>query len=186
MGMGKKLSIFLLKLFGWKVNFNLDPIPDKFIIAVIPHTSNWDFPLGLFTRSIMGVDSKFIAKQSLFKWPLGGIFKWLGGYPVDRSQHNNFVDTVIDVFNREEKFSTAISPEGTRKRVHKLKTGFYYIAKGAGVPILLCRFDYGNKRVDFSEPFYTTDDKEADFQYIESYFKGVVGKIPENGYMYGE
>jgi 1-acyl-sn-glycerol-3-phosphate acyltransferase len=184
--MGRNLSLKILKWIGWKVNFDIKPVPDKFIIAVIPHTSNWDFPLGLLTRSVMGTDTKFVGKSSLFKWPFGGLFRWLGGYPVDRSKHNNFVDSVIDIYKKEKTFSTAISPEGTRKRVDKLKTGFYYIAKGAGVPILLCRFDYANKSVDFSEPFYTTDDKEADFKFMENYFKGVVGKIPENGYMYSE
>lgn len=184
--MGKKLTQFILKLIGWQIRFNVQPVPDKFIIVIVPHTSNWDFFLGLMTRSMMGTDSKFIGKASLFKWPFGGIFKWLGGYPVDRSKKNNFVDSVVDIFNSKEKFSIALSPEGTRKRVEKLKTGFYYIAKGANIPMVLCRFDYGNKVVDFDDPFYATDDVEADFEYINNYFKGVVGKIPENGYMYGE
>lgn len=116
------------------MKFDIDPIPDKFVIAVIPHTSSWDFPLGLLVRSVMDIDVKYLGKDSLFKGPFGGLFRWLGGYPVDRSKNNNFVDTVIDIFKREEKFSTAIAPEGTRKKVDQLKTGFYYIAKGRVFP----------------------------------------------------
>lgn len=184
--MGKKLSSFILRLLGWEVRFDIAPIPDKFVIAVIPHTSSWDFPLGLLVRSVMDIDVKYLGKDSLFKGPFGRLFRWLGGYPVDRSKNNNFVDTVIDIFKREEKFSTAIAPEGTRKKVGQLKTGFYYIAKGAGVPIFLCKFDYAHKQVLFSDPFYPTDDTKADFKFIDDYFRGTLGKIPENSYLYGE
>lgn len=182
--MGKKLSQIILGFFGWSVEFDVDPIPDKYILAVIPHTSSWDFFLGLLTRGVMGTDTKYIGKKSLFKGPFGVIFRWLGGYPVDRSKNNNFVDAVVDIFNSKEKFSIALAPEGTRKKVDKLKTGFYFIAKGAKVPIIFVRFDYANKEVTFSDPFYATEDKEADFKYIDDHFRGTLGKIPENSYLY--
>jgi 1-acyl-sn-glycerol-3-phosphate acyltransferase len=133
----------------------------------------------------MGTDTKFIGKKSLFKPPFGAVFRALGGYPVDRSKNNNFVDAVVEIFDSKEKFSIALAPEGTRKKVDKIKTGFYYIAKGANIPIILVRFDYANKEVTFSDPFYTTDNKEADLKFIDDHFRGTLGKIPENSYLYG-
>ena len=154
------------------------------MVTVIPHTSNWDFPMGILSRKSIGQDIKFIAKSSLFKWPIGWLFRWLGGYPVDRSGKHNFVDTIVDIFNQKETFITTLSPEGTRSKVDKLKTGFYYIAKGANIPLVLCRFDWEHKIISFSEPFFTTDDKEADFKFIDNHFLGIKGKNPEKGYMY--
>ncbi|NRB46607.1 MAG: 1-acyl-sn-glycerol-3-phosphate acyltransferase [Saprospiraceae bacterium] len=177
--MFSKISAFILGLFGWKVELAFEKFPDKYIIAVVPHTSAWDFPIGVLTRSVMKQKIKYVAKASLFKFPLGGIMKLLGGVPVDRSKRNNFVDGVVDIFNERKQFAVCIAPEGTRKRVEKLKTGFYYMAKGAGIPILLCRFDYSIRRVQIAAPFYTTDDMEADFKYIEGYFRGIPGRYPE-------
>lgn len=176
----------MLKLFGWQLLIEAKPIPPKHVIIVIPHTSAWDFPIGLFVRSLMQHDVRFVGKDSLFKGPLGSILRWLGGIPVDRSKNNNFVEGVSKLFDDYEELGICLSPEGTRKRVHKLKTGFYYIAKQAGVPILLCKFDYGPKLVTISQPFFPTDDMEADFKYIDDYFRGTVGYVPEWSYLYGE
>ena len=177
--MFSKISAFILGLFGWKVKIDFEEFPKKYIIAVVPHTSAWDFPIGILTRSIMKQKIKYVAKASLFKFPLGGIMKLMGGVPVDRSKRNNFVDSVVDIFNEREQFAVCIAPEGTRTKVDKLKTGFYYMAKGAEIPILLCRFDYSLREVQIAKPFYTTDDMEADIEFIESYFRGVPGKYPE-------
>ncbi len=106
----------------------------------------------------------------------------LGGYPVDRSKTGNFVQSVVDIFDQHEEFAIALAPEGTRGKVDKFKTGYYYIAKGAGVPILLVSFDYGKKVVKYDpEVFYTTDDSEGDLKYIWNYYKGVQGKNPAWG-----
>lgn len=177
-----KISAFLLGLFGWKVETTIETYPKKYIIAVVPHTSGWDFPIGILTRSIMKQQIKFIGKASLFRFPLGPILKLMGGVPVDRSKRNNFVDAVVDVFNEREQFAVCLAPEGTREKVTELKTGFYFMAKGAGIPILLCRFDYGTKRVQIAEPFYPTDDMEADIKFINDYFKDVPGKFPEKSF----
>src|SRR5690606_23843932 len=99
----------------------------------------------------------FFAKDSLFRFPVGGLFRWLGGIPVDRSKSTNFVDAVINMYNDRDDLLTVISPEGTRSKVESLKTGFYYIAKGANIPVILCRFDYGKKEIHFAKPFYPTD-----------------------------
>ncbi len=181
------LSRFIFfRLMGWKLVVPFEQFPDKYVIPVVPHTSNWDFPIGLMLRHLWHENIQFVAKDSLFKWPLGGLFRWMGGVPVNRKRSQNFVEAVIEVFRSREKFKLCVAPEGTRSRVKELKTGFYYIAKGAGVPLLLCRFDYGRKQVDVSEPFYPTDDTAADLHYIKQYFSGIVGKNPENGYVYEE
>lgn len=173
------ISSFILKILGWKVQLPPKPWPEKYVIIVVPHTSNWDFPLGLLVRSAIGENVRFVGKDSLFKPPFGRLFRWLGGIPVDRSKRNNFVDAVADQIRQNDGMKICIAPEGTRKRVEKLKTGFYYIAKGAGVPILLCKFDYGNKLIGISAPHYPTDDMEADFAAIHAYYRGVKGKNPE-------
>lgn len=176
--MKPNLSTLIFRLFGWKIVGNLK-LPDQCVIIVVPHTSWIDFPIGLLTRSSLGIDIHFAGKDSLFKPPLGWIFRALGGYPVDRSKRSNLVDAIVDIFKQEPVFRLAIAPEGTRKRVTELKTGFYFISKGANVPIILCKFDYEHKVVDFSQPFHPTDDKEADFEYIYQYFRGVKGKKSE-------
>ncbi len=182
--MSSKFSSWILKLLGWRVETETWPLPPKYVLAVVPHTSNIDFPLGILARSALGERIVYIGKDSLFKFPQGIIFRLLGGHPVDRSKRNNFVDSVVDIYNRHDEFKICIAPEGTRKKVNSLKTGFYYIAKGAGVPILMCKFDYANKVVGISAPFYPTDDIAADFKVIDDYFRGVKGKIPENSYLY--
>lgn len=181
----RKLSAWLLRALGWRVEgFNPRQL-DKYIIIVIPHTSNWDFPLGLLVRSAWRLEEvKFLAKDSLFRPPFGRLFRWLGGYPVDRSRRNNYVDTVADIFRRHERFAITIAPEGTRSKVHRLRTGFYYIARKAEVPIVMAKFDFGKKVVTFSEPFRPTDDKEADFAFIRNFYKDARGKNPELGIWY--
>lgn len=176
------ISKFILNVLGWRLDLQPKPWPRKYIIIVIPHTSNWDFPLGLLVRAAMQEEIGYVGKDSLFKSPFGFLFRWLGGIPVDRSKRNKFVDAVVDKFDGEEEMKICIAPEGTRKRVEKLKTGFYYIAKGANVPIILCKFDYGEKVIGTAAPFYPTDSMEADFAVIYDYFNGVKGKNPEHGF----
>lgn len=147
-----------------------------------PHTSAIDFFVGLAARSIAGIpDAHYLGKKELFKPPFGFIFKWLGGTPVDRSARKNMVEQVAEYFQKEENFHVALSPEGTRKKVDKLKTGFYHIAKMAGVPLVITAFDYEKKQVIFSDPFYPTDDMEADFKMILKFLGPVQGKVPGKG-----
>ena len=182
--MWKKICLFIFRLFGWKwVGSENTDVP-KAIYAVVPHTSGWDFPIGLLSRGALQKDIKYIGKASLFRPPLGWIMYALGGYPVDRSKRTNFVDAVVDIFDSKESFYIAIAPEGTRKRVDKLKTGFYYIALGAKVPVILTAINYQKREVYFSKPFHPTGDLEKDFEEIDAFFRQGVGKKPEMGYLY--
>ncbi len=175
----RRLSIAILRLFGWRVEKTFPHHLNKFVLIVLPHTSNWDFPIGVLARAAVGGDIKFLAKNSLFRFPFGYVFKAMGGYPVDRSKSTNFVDAVIELFNEKKRFVVCMAPEGTRSKVDRLKSGFYYIAKGAGVPILMTKFDYGKKLVGFAEPFIPSDDYEETLARLKEYFKGVKGKRHE-------
>ena len=170
----------ILGLFGWKVEGYIPDEIKKCVVIAVPHTSAWDFPLGLFARAAIGKDIKYVGKKSLFKPPLGWIMRALGGYPVDRSTSQNFVASVIQIFDSQDEFMLTLAPEGTRKKVEKFKTGFYYIALGAKVPLILVKFDYAEKAIKFDPvAFVPTGDVEADMAYLWDYFKGVKGKVPE-------
>lgn len=157
-------------------------LPDKCVIPVVPHTSNWDFPVGLSVRNLLDEKIHFVGKDSLFRWPLGPIMRRLGGVPVDRSKRNNFVQAVADLFEQRKTFRLSMAPEGTRSKVDKLKTGFYYIALEAKVPIVLCAFDWQGGEVRFSDPFMPSGDIEKDLEYIYSYFEGAVGFRPNKSF----
>tara|TARA_R110001583_G_scaffold135989_3_gene287856 strand:+ start:34567 stop:35106 length:540 start_codon:yes stop_codon:yes gene_type:complete len=177
----KTFTRFILyTLLGWKTKGNFPKDLKKYIIIGAPHTHWHDFPLGLAIKFAEGLPANYIGKASLFKPPFGFIFKWLGGTPIDRSKSNNRVDAIVDVFNAHENFVLALSPEGTRKKVDKWKTGFYYIAKGANVPIVMFTFNFKDKEVKISEPYYLTDNMEKDFNFFYKFYEGVVGKVPEN------
>lgn len=180
------ISQFILRLWGWTIEGRYPHEVKKMVVIVFPHTSNWDFPVGVLVRSALKADIKYVGKASLFRFPFGGLFRWLGGYPVDRSKNTNFVDAVVDIFNREDRFAITLTPEGTRGKVDKLKTGFYYIALGAKVPIVCVKFDWGRKIVGFSAPFYPTGDYDADIIDILKYYKGVKGYHPELAYNVNE
>jgi len=151
-------------------------------VIVGPHTSNWDFPIGVLARSIIQIqDAKYLGKSSLFKWPHGFIFRALGGHPVHRSRNNNLVDAVIDLFNNKEKFAVALAPEGTRSKVESIKTGFYHIAVKAKIPIIKVGLDYSLKQTIIDAPFYPSGDIERDMPLILDFFSKIKGKHPELG-----
>lgn len=168
---------------GWKIVGGVDEKIEKCILIVVPHTSWFDFFIGLFSRGIKGVEMNWLGKKELFGFPLGWYFRYMGGAPLDRTGGLNMVDSIAQVFEKRKTFRLGLSPEGTRKKVTELKTGFYYIAKKANVPIIPVAFNYGKKEVNFGEPFYTTGDIDADLKMILLHFKGVKGKFPENSYV---
>lgn len=176
----------LFKIWGWKMIGKIPHHLPKKLYVVIPHTSNWDFPVGIMLKFGFKMDVGFIAKKSLFKWPFAWFFKALGGIPVDRKKALGFIDSVVKVINEQERFSTAIAPEGTRGKVKKLKTGFYHIARLAEMPLVYVKFDWGNKIVDFAEPRPVLDSLQEELEFIDEHYKGVVGKIPENSWNYSK
>ncbi len=174
--------ILVFRLIGWTIEGSFPQGLKKFIIAVAPHTSNWDFVIGIMARSILKIQrARFLGKSSLFKAPFGTLFRKLGGYPVDRSSSHDMVQQVVDIFDAHEEFILAIAPEGTRKKVAKLKTGFYYIAKKAKVPIIPCGFDFKMKMVVVGQPFYATEDAESDMEFLRTFYSRICGKNPELG-----
>ncbi|GAA3789675.1 1-acyl-sn-glycerol-3-phosphate acyltransferase [Corallibacter vietnamensis] len=177
----RKLSKFIyFKILGWKVvgnkNFSKDVVKKAVLIAV-PHTSWHDFYIGVLLRQVVGIKSNFIAKKELFVGPLGWYLKRIGGAPINRKSKENNVEAIARIFNSKEEFRLALAPEGTRKKVDEWKTGFYYIAKTANVPIIMFTLDFKNKQNNISEPFYPTDNKEADFKFMKHFFEGVEGKV---------
>lgn len=169
----------MMKLTGWRIEGALPDEP-KFVIIVAPHTSNWDFPVGLWVLFSLGFNGSFLAKHSLFVWPLGPFLKFLGGIPVEREVHKMRVRGISDAFMKSEKMILVITPEGTRKYTPEWKSGFYYIADAAKVPIVPVAFDYGNKVTRIGPPFMTTGDRTADIAELKNFYRGIKAKIPKN------
>ena len=176
----KRITGFIFfKILGWKMDTNFPINYNKYVVIAAPHTSWVDFPIAILSRMSSGIMINYIGKDSLFKGPFGFFFRALGGTPVDRSKNNKLVDAIIDIFNSREEFKLALSPEGTRKKVSEWKTGFYFIAKGANVPIVMAGLDFENKRIRISDPYFTTDNMEKDFEVFRGFFRNIKGKNPE-------
>jgi 1-acyl-sn-glycerol-3-phosphate acyltransferase len=181
--MKKRLYKFIFfKLMGWKIVGIENAEVKKCVMMVMPHTSNHDFYLGIFTRGISGLEMNWVGKKELFKFPIGYYFRSVGGEPLDRSGGLNKVDSIAAIFERKEVFRLAVAPEGTRKEVNEIRTGFYYIALKAKVPIVTVAFDWGKKEVNFGKPFFPTVNYEEDLQILKKHYESVVGKIPHNGF----
>ena len=160
----------------------MEPIPDKFIVIVGPHTASADFFVGLMAKAILNLDTiKFLGKSQLFRFPFGFIFRALGGFPVERSKDNNLVDTVTEIFNSHDKFCIALAPEGTRSKVERLKTGFYHIAKNARVPIYPIGFDFRTKTIIVKDAFIPGTSMANDFKMLLEFYSKIEGKNPELG-----
>lgn len=170
-------------LAGWKLKG--EPLElKKYVIAVAPHTSNLDFFVALPVKYMFPHKFRpgFLGKDSLFTIPLVGWFlRSIGGIPVNRSKKSNVVDDVVKIFDQEERFIMVISPEGTRSYVPKWRTGFYYIALKAKVPIMLAALDYEHKTVDITEVMEPTGDVVKDILYMRRYFSQFKGRYPEKG-----
>ena len=178
--MKKAIFGFLyFKVLGWKAVVNV-PDYDKYIVCAAPHTSNWDLFIGKLFYGAIGRDSGFLMKKDWFFWPLGPIFRWMGGIPVERKKRTSLVGQIIEIPKERKTFHLAITPEGTRNANPEWKRGFYYIAKVANIPILLAGIDFATKTITIGKEFHPTDDIEKDMREIKRYFKECKGKIPEN------
>ena len=169
----------LYQLMGWQTEVSV-ALPKKYIIALAPHTSNWDFIMGQLYCRAEGFRCGFMMKREWFFWPLGPIFRRMGGVPVQRSRHTSLTDQLADIARQQETFNLCITPEGTRKRVTEWKRGFYYIALKAELPILLFGLDYGRKRIVCTRSIIPDGNADAQMQEIKEYFRDFQGKHPEN------
>lgn len=169
----------ILKLFGWKVDITVPDYP-KCIICVAPHTSNWDFILGELAIRSVGRKAGFLMKSSWFFFPLGCLFRAIGGVPVERGKKKgSLVESLVHRFNTEQRLKLAITPEGTRRRVADWHTGFLRIAYEANVPIVLGAIDAPSKHITITEVFEPTGDIQADLMYIKMYYRNYVGLRPD-------
>ena len=175
----KICSWVLYGIMGWKTNITVDQ-PEKFIICLAPHTSNWDFILGQLYSRAEGISINYLMKKEWFFWPLGPIFRRTGGIPVYRQKKTSMTDTLAETAKNASTFRLCITPEGTRKRNPEWKKGFYFIAQKASLPILLYGVDYERKLIECTKSIIPTGNIEEEMPMIKDYFKGYRGKHLNN------
>lgn len=173
------LKFIFERVLGWKAEFKVD-IPDKCVLCVAPHTSNWDLMYGKIFYGAYGRKVKFMMKREWFFFPLGYIFRSMGGIPVNRGKKTSLVEQMSQRFSNNSYFNLAITPEGTRKPNPNWKKGFYYIAQGADVPIILIGIDYVEKLITVGKELIPSGDIDQDMPIIKDFFKGFTGKNPKN------
>lgn len=171
--------VWYFKMRGWKTGAPVPPELKKCVMIVAPHTSGWDFIYGAAAKSLLGFDAKYLAKKELFRWPLKKMFIQLGGVPVDRGKHNGMVEAMIDYLNKNERAIVVFPPEGTRKRTTRWKKGFYHVAMGANVPIIMAYIDFKQKKAGMGPYFMPSGDIQQDFKRIAGFYKDITACHPE-------
>ncbi|ANI12889.1 acyltransferase [Pseudomonas citronellolis] len=174
----------MLKAAGWRIEGALPPL-DKFVVIGAHHTSNWDFMLFLAAKFVLRLNARWFAKHTLFRWPFGGLLRRWGGIPIQRHLKLNTVEQAVQAFRDSREMILIISPEGTRKKVERWKMGFYHIARGAEVPVVLAALDYGNRRIVIGEPFRPSGDEAADLQRMLAFYRPFVPRKPEHAFLGG-
>ncbi|HEX7606836.1 MAG TPA: lysophospholipid acyltransferase family protein [Usitatibacter sp.] len=165
----------VLRLMGWRVDGEVPDLP-KFVIAVAPHTSNWDFVVGAATMFALDLRLSFIGKHTLFRWPVAGVLRWMGGIPVDRGASHGLVGETVKAFASVDGRILAIAPQGTRKRGARFRSGFLHIARGANVPVVLASLDYASRCLRLGPSFMPGEDVDAELARVEAFFAKVTGK----------
>lgn len=176
----KYICTQLLKHTGWTANVTV-PTRDKCIICVAPHTSNWDFIIGELYYASLGRKAGFLMKKEWFFWPLGALFRHLGGIPVVRNKKTSLTEQLAEIAKGSTYFNLAVTPEGTRKRVTTWKRGFYYIALKAGLPIQLYALDGANKQIVCTREIIPSGDVDNDFREIMDYYRPYEGREIKKG-----
>jgi 1-acyl-sn-glycerol-3-phosphate acyltransferase len=176
----KRALLGFYRMQGWKA-VGTPPPGGRYVIIAAPHTSNWDFVYFLGLVNELGLDAHFMAKDSLFRWPMGGFMRDMGGISIDRSARHNVVDAMIAEFALRDRFALTIAPEGTRSAVQQWRTGFYHIALGAGVPMVVGLMDYGRKVGGLGPAIMPTGDYKADMQQVAEIYQSATPKHPERG-----
>ncbi|MEZ4669614.1 MAG: lysophospholipid acyltransferase family protein [Anaerolineae bacterium] len=172
------LARFIFRLMGWQSMGEVPNIP-KMVIIGAPHTSNWDGFYFYLITLILRTKLRFLGKHTLFRPPFGGIMRWAGGIPINRATSKNAVEQAVDAFNQSENMALVIAAEGTRKKTKFWKTGFYYIALGAKVPIVLGYVNYATRTAGIGPHFMPSGDIEKDFETIQKFYEDKVGRHPE-------
>ena len=171
------LSMGYLKLAGWRVQGNLPPEAQRSVFIAAPHTSNWDLPYTLMVAFALRLNVHWMGKASIFRFPFGGLMRWLGGISVDRSKANNLVAASANAISKARgALQLIVPPEGTRSKTRYWKTGFYHIAQTAQVPIVMAYMDYRHKVSGLGPLFYPTGDLEADMRSIKTFYAPFKGK----------
>jgi 1-acyl-sn-glycerol-3-phosphate acyltransferase len=174
----QRLARGLLRLFGWRVDFAWPPT-NKCVIVVYPHTSNWDFVVGYLTKLTAGLPAHWIGKDTLFRWPVAGLLRRMGGIPVNRREHRGLVGQMVREFERRPRMWLALAPEGTRSRVDRWKSGFYHLALEARVPVGLAFFDYRERVAGIRTYLTLSGDEEQDLARIRAEYQGKIGRRPD-------
>jgi 1-acyl-sn-glycerol-3-phosphate acyltransferase len=164
-----------LGLLGWRFEGAIPDVP-KLVIILAPHTSNWDFFVGLFADLALALDASWLGKDSIFVGMIGTVLRRLGGIPVDRAHPHDVVARVVAEFHRRDRMVIGLAPEGTRHRVAEWRSGFWHIARGAQVPILPVGLDFGRRALRIGPPYAPTDSLEADLRTLKAFFADVVPK----------
>lgn len=170
--------IGLMRLTGWRFTGEAFPARRKFVLIIGPHTSNWDFPVGIMAMYALGIRGTFLGKDTLFKGPLGMLMRFLGGFPVDRANAHDVVTQTVDLVKRLDKVVVVLSPEGTRKRMERWRSGFYWIAQRSGIPILPAVFDFKRKAIHLNALFEPTGDMERDIAFLRTLYKAEMAFDP--------
>jgi 1-acyl-sn-glycerol-3-phosphate acyltransferase len=169
---------FILRLAGWRTQV-MPPRRSRYVLIGAPHTSNWDFVLVLLLMTAENIPIRLMGKDTLFRGPVGVLMRSLGAIPVNRREKTNMVDQIAAKFDEYDELIIGISPEGTRNKTSYWRTGFYYIALKAEVPIVMAYFDYENKVCGVGPSIKPTGDIQADFEIIRDFYSGIVGKYPQ-------
>ncbi len=168
----------LLKLLRWRVE-GAFPNEPRLVVVAAPHTSNWDFVVGIAAALALDLEAHWLGKHTLFRWPFAGLLRGIGGIPVDRSAGERVVDDVVAQFRRREKLFLAIAPEGTRKKVERWKSGFYRVASGAGVPMLPVALDYRVRVIRLCPTHTASGDYDKDLAILQRHFTSAMAKHPD-------
>ncbi len=176
--MVRRLLLAMYRVRGWRALGEV-PEPRRFIIIAAPHTSNWDFVNFLGLTADLGVRAHFMGKLSLFRWPIGGFMKQMGGVPVDRRGGGNVVEQMVAEFSRRAEFMLTVAPEGTRGKTAKWRTGFYQIAVAAKVPLVVGMMDYGTKTGGLGPLIWPSGDFRSDMLKVLEVYRTCIPKFPE-------
>ncbi len=170
-------SVAFLRLTGWQITGSLPAGQPKCVLIAAPHTSNWDLPYTLMVAFALRINIHWMGKAQIFRWPFGPLMRWLGGIAVDRSQANNLVAASAQALREAEgTVALVVPPEGTRSKTRHWKTGFYWIAHGAGVPIVMAYMDYPRKLSGLGPVLVPSGDIEADMVTVKAYYAQFKGK----------